>query len=122
MRKINSIWFGSKIIGLGLLILLVSFIFYMIHLIAGEEIIKWLYIASLIVSLIVFSALGTVMLIEFCQDKKAKKHFHEIRATRIMISNYRYECQNCGNQNVKLSDKNCNICGIRFKGNTKVKL
>lgn len=63
--------------------------------------------------------MGTILLIEFCQDKKVNNHFHASRASRIMISNSIYECQNCGNRNLKLSDKNCNICGIRFKENTK---
>lgn len=118
MKKINSIWFGSKIVGLGLLILLAAFIFYIIYSITGEEIIKWLYIVSLIVSFIMFSAIVTILLIEFCQDKKINSYFHASRASRIMISNSMYECQNCGNQNVKLSDKNCNMCGIRFKENS----
>lgn len=41
-------------------------------------------------------------------------HFEKNKNKKISIEGGKFECQACGNRQVKLSDKRCSVCGIKF--------
>jgi len=115
LKKINSIGYGHKIIGLALLFLaaipvcclVLSLIFQITIFIILRNI--SLGIGSFI-SLFFIGLLS----IEFYQDKKIKRQYPNIRKYKLKLDNGGFECQSCGNRQITVNDKICVICGMGF--------
>ncbi len=68
-------------------------------------------------------ALGSLVLlflfillkIEFSQDKKIDEYFMANNKNRLALKNGLFECQTCGNNQVKPEQKMCIICGTNFR-------
>jgi len=59
----------------------------------------------------VFILFILLLAIEFTQDRFLDHYYRQIQNRKIRISGESYECQYCGNQKVRVSDKRCAICG-----------
>ena len=116
MRKINSIWYGSTLLGAGLAFsagipLLLSgisklFGFFpkalpVIEVSAGAGAAILLFLAGLLA-------------VELRQDKRLNRFYLKTRNRKTEISAGSYECQSCGSRNVRKEDKACPVCGIVF--------
>ena len=64
-----------------------------------------------IIILIIFSIM---LAVEFKQDKNINLQYNKVKYQKIQISHGLYECQYCGNQNVKKDDLFCKVCYIKF--------
>ncbi len=116
MKKINSIWYGGKVILLGIVlaivlpigIMIIPFDFSMLHIIS--------YI-SFTIGVIILVGFSVLLIIELHQDKKLNAYYHSQRIKKLVISEHKYECQVCGNREIKKDDTRCNICGAHFVDN-----
>jgi len=72
---------------------------------------------SLVLGFLILLFFMGLLSVEFYQDKKINRQYTNIKKTKTKtyIGNGSFECQSCGNRQVKDIDKNCNICGIKFK-------
>lgn len=92
MKKINSIGYGHKIVGLaGCLLLLAPPL-----------------------GCIALLSLAVLLGIEFHQDRAIDRQYDAVRKTKTALGSGAYECQRCGNRTVTGSDRYCNICGMTF--------
>jgi len=116
MKKIHSIGYAHKIIGIAVLFLtVIPFCFYILKFIFRSIVFSvFMYIFLAVGFLILLFFIG-LFSIELHQDKKINRQYIHIKKTKIDIGNELYECQSCGNRQVKDIDKYCNICGIKFK-------
>lgn len=115
MKKINSIGYAHKIIGLaGLFLTIIPFCFYILHLIFhAVAFLIFMYI-SLAIGLLVLLFFIGLLGVEFHQDKKNDRQYIGIRKTKLALDNGFYECQSCGNRKVSGTDKSCGVCGTTF--------
>jgi len=116
MKKINSIGYAHRIIGLAVLFLIaIPSLLYLsnshLHLPVLALLIKW----SLGIGGIIIIFLTVLLTIEFRQDKRMNKYFEDNKNVRIPLRNGLYECQACGNMQVKREHRSCTVCGINFK-------
>jgi hypothetical protein len=117
MKKINSIWFGGKIIGVGIVFFIfIPLILFGIEkvLVIGNVLIPLIKI-SIGIGLFILAVFTGILIIELNQDKKLNSQYYNKRYSKIKLSDANYECQNCGNLKLKKDDKDCNLCGIKFK-------
>ncbi|WP_312368841.1 hypothetical protein [Lachnoclostridium sp.] len=116
MKKINSIGYGHKIISISAVFLVVipgiSYLFSYLLKVAGLLHISKVSIA---IGLLILLFLFLLLKIEFHQDKKLERYFENNKNTRLLLHNGFYECQACGNRNVKQEQKRCDVCGSLFK-------
>ena len=113
MKKINSIWYGGKVIlvgsilafGIPLVIKIVPIKFRFLNIMART---------SFIIGIIMLLVFSIVLFIELHQDKRMNEYYNSCRNTKNKIGEGKYECQSCGNRDVKESSKVCNICGAKF--------
>jgi Ca2+/Na+ antiporter len=113
MKKINSIGYGGKVILVGILFtfifpIIIFFVPYKCSLL--NLVSKVSFWVGILILLLFFIWLN----IELYQDKKINKHFEKNKNKKISIEDGKFECQACGNRQVKLSDKRCSVCGIKF--------
>lgn len=116
MRRINSIHYGSRVIGIGL-------IFLGLLPLALWGVNQWLQNEALITTAYVSMIIGAAieifffifLIIESKQDKKIDADYQRHRKMKIPLPNGKYECGNCGNRNVRASDTGCVACGITFE-------
>jgi len=115
MKKIHSNRYCHKIIGLaGLLLAVIPFPFYVLHTVFHAIFFTVLMYISLITGFLVLIFLIVLLGIEFHQDKKIDLQYNILKKTKISLGNGFYECQLCGNRQVKKTDENCGICGVKF--------
>ena len=113
MKKINSIWYGDKVILLGIVlaiilpigIMIIPFDFYILNIISN---------ISFTIGVIILAGFSVLLIIELHQDKKLNAYYNSQRIKKMVISEYKYECQVCGNREIKKNDTHCNICGTHF--------
>lgn len=116
MKKINSINYGGKVIGIGLMSMLI---------IPGT--LLWLntlfecrYI-SIIVNLLFMIGAGILicfvglLLIEFHQDKRIDKYYSEHKNVKIKLANGKCECSMCGSRTICVDSTFCNMCGCKYE-------
>jgi len=116
MKKINSIGYAHRIIGLAVVFLfLIPLLLYLsnslLHLPILVMLIKW----SLGFGGVIIIFLIVLLVIEFRQDKKMSKYFEDNKNVKMPLCNGLYECQVCGNKQVKREHRSCTVCGINFK-------
>lgn len=116
MKKINSIRYGGKILGIAMIFALVIPGAIRLVMLAYETallaICAKISLGSGIVITLSFFAL---LAIEFQQDKEQNLYYEAQKKVKLSLGNGKYECQSCGNKTVKANDKNCSICGILFE-------
>lgn len=118
MKKVNSIFYGSHIIGLGLLFLIpVPLLLDFIKRYFSSIILSYAIRVSVVIGIIVECAFFILLIIELHQDKKIQKYCQNHRNTKIKLKEGKYECLNCGNRMLKEQDEVCSICGIKYVEN-----
>ncbi len=76
----------------------------------------WLAIAfSIALGLVIYSLLLVLIVAEFVQDRWRDAFYARHRNIKLKISASDYECQNCGNRQIKMDDRMCPVCGQRFQ-------
>lgn len=115
MKKINSIGYAHKIIGLAILFLVViPLCFYYLFLMFHVELFSTLICISIGIGLIITFFFIVLLIVELKQDKNIDRKYIKIKKKKLALGNGLYECQSCGSRQVTATDKNCGICGIRF--------
>lgn len=116
MKKINSIEYADKIIGLAVLFLiLIPLLLYLAYSLFSLPILVLLAKVSLGIGGLIIIFLTVLLAIEFRQDKRMNKYYEDNKNVKIPLGNNLYECQACGCRQIKHEDRSCTVCGIRFK-------
>lgn len=116
MKKINSVGYGGKVIGIGMLLMVVV----PVILCFISKISK---VSDLTVAARVSGYSGAILLllfalwlcIELKQDSYLNAYYAKHADEKISLANGSYECQVCGNRLVRCEDLNCKVCGNRFQ-------
>lgn len=69
---------------------------------------------SFFIGIIIFGVFFIWLTIELKQDKKINKMYEKHRNEKLLVGDKIYECQACGNRQVKNDDTSCRVCGIEF--------
>lgn len=116
MKKINSINYGGKVIGVGLMSMLIVpgilqglNTFFECYYISVIE--KLLFVLGAAI-LICFVGL---LLIEFRQDKRIDKYYSEHKNVKIKLANGKWECGACGSRSICTDSTFCNMCGCKYE-------
>ncbi|MBQ4282592.1 MAG: hypothetical protein IJB96_01535 [Lachnospira sp.] len=116
MKKINSINYGEKVIGVGFICMLII-----------PGILLWVatffecYYIYVIANILFVTGAGVLMgfagllLIEFRQDKRIDKYYCEHKNVKIELASGRYECGLCGSRTIGVDSTYCRICGCKYK-------
>lgn len=75
----------------------------------------WLSKISFITGIAILMLFSIWLLIEFKQDRFWNRHYEDNVNIKLSLPEEVYECQSCGNRQLKRNDTSCNICGIKFK-------
>ena len=115
VKKINSIGYAHKIIGLALLFLAaVPAICYLLSLIFPASLFIRLIYVSLWIGVFISLFFAGLLAIELRQDKKVNLEYANVKKQKLTLGNGKFECQSCGNRQVSDEDKRCCICGTTF--------
>lgn len=115
-EKINSIGYGHKIIGsAAICLIIVPTVCYLLWAITKQAQFLLLIKASLVLGFMILLFLFVLLKIEFYQDKKTNKYFKANTKIRLPLKNGLFECQTCGNNQIKPEQKSCTVCGINFR-------
>lgn len=116
MKKINSINYGSRVISIGLIFLIpIPLILFSLNHFLQNKILTYVTYTSIIVGITIEILFLIHLTIELSQDKKIDKYYQSHKKVKINLNNGKYECGYCSNRNVRESDTECNICGIKFE-------
>lgn len=116
MKKINSIGYGGKILGLAALFaLIVPGVISLINFRGKNEVLAVIARASFVIGIIIGVFLALLLAVELRQDKNRIKYYKAHGNTRLVLKNGAFECQSCGSRLVKPGDKRCGFCGAVFK-------
>lgn len=116
MKKINSIGYGHKIIAIAAAFLIViPGISYLLSYLLKVDGLLFISKISVAIGLLILLFLFLLLKVEFYQDKKLERYFENNKNTRLLLHNGLYECQACGNREVKQEQERCDICGACFK-------
>ncbi len=66
---------------------------------------------SIIIGLTLLAGLLVLVMAEVAQDRYIDAHYLRERNRKVQISNVLYECQYCGNRQVRVDDTYCPVCG-----------
>lgn len=109
MKKINSNSYAGRVLLAGFGALATGFLLRLI-----PRIPVFVTVACAIIGAAILVSFSLLLLIEFRQDRRINREYAYLRTTKIRLSNGLYECQTCGNINVKEDDDTCRTCGNRF--------
>jgi uncharacterized paraquat-inducible protein A len=116
MKKINSNKYGGTVIGIGLIMaFVIPTIAKIILTIYRKLYLKLILWISFFIGILILFLFSIWLLIEFHQDKYWNHYYLNRKNEKLKLKNSVYECQSCGNRNVKEADKNCSVCGLKFK-------
>lgn len=116
MKKINSINYGHKIIsGAAICFIVIPAICYFLWSLTKLAQFQLIAKVSVILGFIILLFLFVLLKIELYQDERIDKYFNANKKKRVALRNGLFECQNCGNNQVKLKQKSCTICKTNFK-------
>lgn len=116
MKKINSIWFGPRILAAVVIFTLaIPALLYFIHkLLIPNVLLQYMIKVSLVIGILTLLIFLLILFIELKQDKRINKLYNKVKCEKIQITKGIYECQCCGNQKVQEKDSYCRVCGVRF--------
>lgn len=114
MKKINSIGYGGKVIGTGLVFaVVVPVVLTILPIPSGAcDVLRK---GSFIIGGVILGGFAVWLMIEFYQDRKMNGYFLRNRNRMLKIGEGCYECQACGNRVLKADSQYCGVCGIRFE-------
>ncbi|MBQ7944781.1 MAG: hypothetical protein IJ326_12050 [Lachnospiraceae bacterium] len=93
MKKINSIDYGGKVIGIGCIFALgIPIILLMINQVVALKLISILIIASVAIGGIILAGFFIHLAIELRQDKKIDAYYSRHKNIKLKISDTYYEC------------------------------
>lgn len=113
MKKINSIGYGAKVIFSGILFavlipIIILIVPYKCSLLCSFS--KISFWSGILILILFFIWLK----IELYQDKKMNDYYEKNKNRKLSIGDGKFECQACGNRQVKFEDARCSVCGIEF--------
>lgn len=115
MKKINSIDYGHKFLGVATVFLIAlpvcSYFFFTLFRV---DLLKKIAFVSLGMGILVSVFFIILLLVEFHQDRVIDHQYAILRKTKMAIGSGMYECQSCGNQQVRAADNECKVCGMYF--------
>ena len=115
MKKINSIGYAHKILGLAALFLAgIPAFCYLLLCLFHIGVFSVIMRISFGIGLLILVFFAVLLTIELNQDKAINKKHIALKKTKLIIGNGVYECQSCGNRQVRAEDKECLVCGICF--------
>ncbi len=104
---------------IGIFIVLIPAILYCATLLLNNaaiaSILPGVIKVSLAIGAFATAILLILIIIEQIQDHYFDVRYQKNRSQKLLLANGNYECQYCGNQKVKESDKTCQICGKELK-------
>lgn len=116
MKKINSINYGGKVLGIGCLFLfLVPGVLFLAQKTCDLKILYKMAIVSVVVGGMIICGFLMYLAVELRQDKKIDAYYTKHKNVKIKIDEAAYECGACGNRKVKKQSSYCEICGCRFE-------
>ena len=116
MKKINSINYGGKVIGVGLVSMLI-----VPGILQGLNTFFGCCYISVIANLLFMAGTGILicfvglLLIEFWQDKRIDKYYSEHKNVKIELTNGKWECSACGSRTICSDSTFCNMCGCKYE-------
>jgi len=116
MKKINSIWYGGTILGIGLIfaIIVPVIIYYILPVFSMKLDLNWVIRISIAIGILILLFFSIMLVIELNQDKRMNRFFEKNKYRKIELHDGTYECQNCGNRLIESDNTSCNLCGIKF--------
>lgn len=94
MKKINSIDYGGKVIGIGLLFLIVfTTVFNLLNLTILSKI-------SVAIGTLILIGFFLYVQLELHQDKKIAAYYKEHPNCKIPLGHGKFECTSCGNRQI----------------------
>ena len=115
IKKINSIDYGGKVIGIGLIfMLLISGLLLLLYRILVYEFLNIIAKVSFVIGLLILLFFSCLLMVELRQDKKLDQYYSKHRNIKIPIETGKYECGTWGNREVGKNNTCCDICGCRF--------
>jgi membrane-bound acyltransferase YfiQ involved in biofilm formation len=116
MKKINSIWFGEKIIGTGLIFaaIIPLLLYHASFLFGSGRLFSFFIKGSVAIGTLILVFFIVLLTIELMQDRNINQRYNKTRNSKKELSDHNYECQNCGSRDLEKEDKFCKVCGIRF--------
>lgn len=117
MKKINSIGYGGKILGVSAVFIIVIPSSMEVLMLVWEN--RFLFICariSAVLGVCILLLLMVLLGIEFHQDKRADFYYESQINRKMYLGEDRYECYSCGNRLVKAEDTSCHLCGMTWKG------
>ena len=116
MKKINSIDYGVKVIGIGCVFWLgIPAVLLLINQVVALKLISILAIVSAAIGGIILVGFFIHLAIELRQDKKIDAYYSRHKNIKLQVGKNRYECGACGNREIKENGRNCDVCGCRFE-------
>lgn len=116
MKKINSNGYGFKVIsGASIFLFVIPTICYLLYSITKQSQFQLIIKISLALGSMILLFLFILLKIEFFQDKKIDEYYMANKKSRLSLKNGLFECQICGNNQVKPEQKSCIICGTNFR-------
>lgn len=116
MKKINSIGYGGKVIGCGIVLAaIVPLTLKLVSLLVEKPIFPLIGKISHGVGAVILIGFAVLLAIEFHQDKKLNIYYESKQNERRALPNNLFERTACGNRQVAPQDKSCHVCGIHFK-------
>ncbi len=116
MKKINSINYGGKVIGIGCIFAIgIPAVLLIINQIVQLRLILMLAIGSAVIGGSILVGFFIHLAIELRQDKKIDAYYSRHKNVKIQINSNAYECGACGNRKVKSNSIDCDVCGCRFE-------
>lgn len=116
MKKINSIGYGHKILcGAVICLIVAPVICYFLLIMTKLAQLQLLAKLSAVLGLIILLFLFVLLKIELYQDKKMDEYHKANSQSHLPLKNGLFECQTCGNNQVKPEQRSCIVCGTNFK-------
>lgn len=111
-HKINSIHYGAKVLGWGGVLWCGGRV---IATWARNEVVNQIgrYLSR--VGLVILGLMALWLIIEGFQDRYWNRYDLSQKNRKMKLENGHFECQNCGNRNVRENEQICGICGCHFE-------
>lgn len=116
MKKINSIDYGAKVIGIGLLLMLIlPGLLLGINIFLESTYVLFGALFLFMAGAAILIGFSVVLLIEFGQDKKIDTYYSKHKNIKIPLGGGKFECGACGSRTISEETTICNMCGCRFE-------
>ena len=117
MKKINSINYGGKMIGTGLLCMfIVPGVLIGLNSFFESDYISVIANIFFVIGVAILICFVAILIIELRQDKKIDKYYSEHKNVKIKLANGKWECGACGNRTICEESTFCNMCGCKYEG------